>query len=605
MINRLREKLLNALESNGDELISETTKAILTTLNCDMCTLWTINHHKNHDSEKLGNYDSASLVIRYLKGDEKYPNHNPEDFVHRLRNSFIEHVINENQHNGTSYYMCCIDDEDCKKHLSYKTLKEIGLRFLICLPLLDKEKEPYAFVKLAYKERPSDDPFYKDLNMDEMTDVVNKAVSSAFSRYQMYQRQHILDDLIENYSRDKSTLKDVFYPVIHRIFKKYFDYEGASVFIWDTYDNRFNLLSTTGLKPYKGVAYYEYGEGLTSIPASEKEARIYDDLMYLERICYPRYIHKYKEDTNQDGKTLLTVPILRPSNPDDVLGVIRFTNKINKQSKKEGTSIVDYFNNADIELIKNALHYLALNVENYLAEEERKDFISKMSHEFKTPATAIKVTAESVLRNQKKNNTLFMLSRFEHYMESIIDYSNLQLMQVNTNLFLTKSGKSNLSKYSIGKHPILDIIEASINIIRPIARDKEVKFENIRIANNFPNITLKVDKEAFTMVFYNLLSNAIKYHGNDFNVLFTAEETKEGLVIYVSDNGIGIVKEDVSKIFLLGVRSKNAMVIDSDGYGIGLHVVKLIIDTFGGEIIVSNNSNPTTFKILLPRKLFI
>ena len=445
MINKLRETLLNALESNGDELISETTKAILTTLNCDMCTLWTINHHKDSNSEKLGNYDSASLVIRYLKGNEKYPNHNAEDFVHRLHNSFIEHVINENQHNGRSYYMCCIDDKDCEKYLSYKTLKEIGLKYLICLPLLDKENEPYAFVKLAYKENPSDNPSYKDLDMHEMTDVVNKAVSSAFSRYQMYQRQQILDDLIENYSRDKSNLKDIFHPVIYRIFKRYFDSEGASVFIWDTYDNRFNLLSTTGLKPYEGAAYYEYGEGLTSVSASEKEAKVYDDLLYLERTCYPRYIHKYKEDTNQPIKTLLTVPIIRPSNPDDVLGIIRFTNKINKQSKKEGFPVVDFFNSIDIELIKNALHFLALNIENYLAEEEHRDFISKMSHELKTPANAIKITAARILSKMKDNDEVFMQRLFEPYMTSIIDMATMQLFQVTTNLFLTKYGKRNIS----------------------------------------------------------------------------------------------------------------------------------------------------------------
>jgi signal transduction histidine kinase len=604
MINRLRERLLVALESNGDELVSETTKAILNMLNCDMCTLWIINHHKNSISEELGNYDSASLVIRLMKGSEKYPNYNSEDFVHRLRNSFIEYVINENQHNGKSYYICGIDDEDCKKHLSTKTLKEIGLKYLICIPLLDKEKEPYAFVMLAYKEMPFDKPSYKNLDMNEMTDVVNKAISSAFSRYQMYQKQKILDDLIENYSRNKSTLKDIFYPVIHRIFKRYFDYEGASVFIWDSFDNRFNLLSTTGLEPYEGVASYE----ITSIPSNEKNAKIYDDLEYLGRSRCPQYLHKYLEKTLHSVKTMLVVPILRPSNPENVIGIIRFTNKTNKQSVKAGTSVVDHFNNVDIELIKNAFHYLALNVENYLAEEERKDFISKMSHEFKTPATAIRVTAERVLRSYKSNNSMFMQTQFEHYMESIIDYSTLQIMQVTTNLFLNKSGKSSISKFSIGNYPIVDIIKESINIIRPIARAYCVQFDNIRISDDFPNITLRVDKEAFIMVFYNLLSNAIKYNrydSNEFRILFHAKDTSQGLMIYVSDNGIGIMEEDVHKIFLLGVRSENARKIVADGYGIGLYVVKLILDTFGGEISVSSCQNPTTFEIKLPRNLYI
>lgn len=598
-INRLRTNLLNALESEGNELISKTANAILDTLECDMCTLWAINHNTNTDSLIIGNYDSASLIIRCLKENCTYPNHNSEDFVHELPNSFIEYVINVVKENGKSFFSCDINDNDCKKHLSYNTLKKMRLTYIICIPIWDNY-DINAFVKLAFIEKPS----YNEPEIEVMTEIIGKVFASALSRYQIFQKQQIVEDLITNYSKNKSTLKDVFYPVINRIFKKYFKYEGASVFIWDSFDNRYNLLCTTGLEQYEGVAYYENGEGLTSIPASEKNAKIYDDLEYLEKSRYPRYMHKYKEKTEHPGKTLLVVPILRPSNPDNVLGIIRFTNKINKQSVEEGASVIDHFNYSDIELIKNAFHYLALNVENYLAEEERKDFISKMSHEFKTPANAIRVTADRVLRKYKSNNSMFMQKQFEHYIESIIDYSTLQIMQVTTNLFLNKSGKNSKSKFSIGNYPILDIIKESIDIIRPIARESEVHFEKILISTDFPNVTLKVDKEAFKMVFYNLLTNAIKYHSDEFSVEFHAKETPEGLSIYVSDKGIGIAKGDTNKIFLLGVRSEMARRINSDGYGIGLYVVKLIINTFGGDIRVSNNQNPTTFEIKLPRKLY-
>ena len=287
-----------------------------------------------------------------------------------------------------------------------------------------------------------------------------------------------------------------------------------------------------------------------------------------------------------------------------MIGIIRFTNKINKQSREDGVSVIDCFNNNDVELIKHASHYLALNIENYLAEQERKDFISKMSHEFKTPANAIRVTAQRALRKYQSGDTRFMQSRFERYMQNIIDFASLQIMQVTTNLFMTKSSKINKAKAIIGNYPILDIIRESIDIIRPIARENSVSFGNIYIAEDFPNITLKVDKNAFKMVFYNLLTNAIKYHGEEFYVLFSAKETSEGLVVHVSDRGIGIAEEDTSRIFLLGVRSKNAMKVSAGGYGIGLHVAKLIINTFGGTIRVSSNSNPTTFEVLFPRVLY-
>ena len=109
------------------------------------------------------------------------------------------------------------------------------------------------------------------------------------------------------------------------------------------------------------------------------------------------------------------------------------------------------------------------------------------------------------------------------------------------------------------------------------------------------------------MVFYNLLTNSIKYRvpNTDLQVLFSAEDNSEGLIINVSDSGIGVAPKDAIRIFLLGVRSDNARRINAEGYGIGLLVTKLIIEAFGGEIRLSNYKNPTTFEIKLPRTLYV
>ena len=318
-----------------------------------------------------------------------------------------------------------------------------------------------------------------------------------------------------------------------------------------------------------------------------------------------RYLHKYREITPHSGRTLLVAPILSPSNPDKVLGIIRFSNKINKFSKMRKKDVLDYFNDADVELIKNASQYLALNIENYLAEEERKDFISKMSHEFKTPANAIRVTAERTLRKFKNNDISFFRNQFEHYMQSIIGYSDMQIMQVTTNLFMTRPINSYISKYNVCKSSIISIINESIDIVRPIARDHGATFGNIVIEPNFPNIMLNVDKYAFIMVFYNLFTNAIKYRISEesFHVLISGKYNQKELIVYVEDRGIGVVMGEEEHIFNLGVRGKNARQINAEGYGIGLHVVRQIIEAYGGEIRLSHHQNPTVFEIKLPHKL--
>ena len=599
MIDKLRAALLDALESESNDLITMTIKAIQSVLECDMCTLWSINY--NNTDKDLGEFVSASLLERYMKKGLVYPTHNREDYVHPLKNSFIEYVLNKTNENKFSYYKCNINEDNCKKHKSYQSLLKMGLVYLICIPI-NKNDKPIAFIKLAYKEK-----LPLDISEDVIT-VVNQAVVSALSRHLVNKKQQILNELIINYRQmNTSNLKDLFQPIIDNIFKKYFYYEGSSVFIWDSFDNRYYLLVTTGLKdnPKLETVFYDRDEGITGNTATEKKEKIYNDLKYLEKINDPKYLHKYKEDTKHEGETLLTVPIVRPSNPNDVFGIIRFTNKVNRQSLKDGYPVIDYFNDTDVELIENASHYLALNIENYLAEEERRDFISKMSHEFKTPANAIRVNAHRVIQKFLQNDEHFMRFHFENYLQNIIDCTEMQLMQVTTNLFLSKNNKNQCTHFK-EKYRIDKIIKNIMKIIRPIAEQHAVRFDNIEIDVNFPNTTLKINKNAFKTVFYNLLTNAIKYSrpNAEFKVIFSAIDSPDGLIIYVSDYGIGIDKNDAERIFLLGVRSNRTRQINAEGYGIGLHVVKTILKMYGGEIRVSHLSNPTTFEIFLPRKIY-
>lgn len=612
VINLLREQLLIALESEGSNLISNTIQTIRDVLDCDMCTLWSINY--NNTDKELGEFKSASLLERCMKKGMVYATHDVYDYVHPLETSFIEQVFKDVNEHETLYFQYDFnkDKEKCKIHKSFQTLNNMGLSYFICIPIIKNNKN-VAFLKLAYLEEPS---FNKeeDANKDDIIEVVNQAVVSAISRHLIYQKQQILNDLMENYRRQGIfVLKDLFEPIIQYIFRKYFYYEGSSVFIRDSFDNKYYMLATTGLQDVSKMdnVFYEKGEGITGMAAEEKQKKIYDDLLTLEKKQKEkkqdvRYKHKYRENTKHQGQTLLAVPIVRPSNPDDVFGIIRFTNKINRQSLKEGYTVIDYFNDTDVELIENASHYLALNIENYLAEEERRDFISKMSHEFKTPANSIRVSAYQIKRKFSQNDEHFMRFHFVSFLQDIIDFSELQLMQATTNLFLTKSKRKRKSQLTIDLYSIKEIIQDSISIVRPIARINNVRYGNIQIDSDFPNIRIKVDKNAFMMVFYNLLTNAIKYISKekDFKVKISANNTSDGLIINVSDNGIGINSKDLKRIFLFGVRSKKASKINGDGYGIGLYVVKSILEMFDCEIRVSHASSPTTFEIKIPRKLF-
>jgi signal transduction histidine kinase len=115
--------------------------------------------------------------------------------------------------------------------------------------------------------------------------------------------------------------------------------------------------------------------------------------------------------------------------------------------------------------------------------------------------------------------------------------------------------------------------------------------------------TLSVDRSQFHQVFYNLLSNAIKYCGSGpqrFRVEITAARDDNGFNIAVADYGIGIKSEWRDAIFEEGIRGPEAHLYDVAGQGLGLWVVRQIVEAHGGAICVSKCVDPTTFMITLP-----
>ena len=378
--------------------------------------------------------------------------------------------------------------------------------------------------------------------------------------------------------------------------------------MWDSFTNRYNLISTTGIKgissksDYQKVSY-QSGEGFTGHVVTEKQSIIIDDISVEKD--NGGHIGKYPEDVKhqqEQRKTMMLVPIFRPSKRDEIVGILRFVNKKNSAN----TNVIDYFNDSDEEIISYASKYLALTIDYFLGEEERNDFISKLSHEFSSPANLIYVSAGRLLKY--KDDPHFFKRYVTPYLENIRDFSKLQLQQADTNLHVSKirQNTSRAQKYDPKFHLLTDIITQGKTAVIPHARIEDIRFDNIEIDKNFPNWMLYIDKGAFVTIFYNLLTNAIKYRNpnRNFSVKITGKEFNNWLIINISDYGLGIEMNDIEKIFLMGYRANNVTIYNSDGFGIGLPVVKQIVEDFGGMIYVSSPMTPTIFEIKLPEKLF-
>ena len=116
--------------------------------------------------------------------------------------------------------------------------------------------------------------------------------------------------------------------------------------------------------------------------------------------------------------------------------------------------------------------------------------------------------------------------------------------------------------------------------------------------------TIWADKVHITNIVLNLLDNAIKYSKEKPDITISTQNISNGILLSVKDNGIGISKENVKKIFDQFYRVSTGNVHDIKGFGLGLSYVKAIVTKHGGQISIDSELNKgSTFKIFIPFKI--
>jgi len=227
-----------------------------------------------------------------------------------------------------------------------------------------------------------------------------------------------------------------------------------------------------------------------------------------------------------------------------------------------------------------------------LLEKARTDFISTISHEFKTPLTSIMMGTSMALDedlgalNEEQQDVLNTIKedgeRLTKLVNDLLELSRLE------------SGSSvlNLESCSIGT-----VIDNSVKQFAIQAAHKNVNI-NTWVEENIPKVI--ADYEKITWVFNNLISNALKYTEPGDEIFISAYVKDEKLYVSVKDTGIGIPEEFRDKIFDKYVQVKGQD-LEARGTGLGLAVVKGIINTHGGEIwCESELDTGSTFIFTLP-----
>lgn len=225
-------------------------------------------------------------------------------------------------------------------------------------------------------------------------------------------------------------------------------------------------------------------------------------------------------------------------------------------------------------------------------EERRKNLISDISHEIKTPVSVIRAGAETLQNGaiNDKNASDKFLSAITANSERLAEMVNdlLELERIEQGQLYQQKEKIHL------KHEINLIIES----IEALANDQNVTLIN-KIGHDH---YLHTDKSAFRGIFLNLLNNAIKYSKESGLVTIASNVTNTNIVIAVEDNGYGIEKNNLQRIFDRFYRTPKARA-HTNGSGLGLSLVKQQINQIGGMIDVKSKINKgTTFFVSFPIK---
>lgn len=259
---------------------------------------------------------------------------------------------------------------------------------------------------------------------------------------------------------------------------------------------------------------------------------------------------------------LMTNKIVRP-----VLDTAERAKKISEGNYEAETDI--HSDIKETQMLLDSMNRLSLE----LAEQEnlRKRMMSDIAHELRNPVTVVKGQLEA-----------FADGVWEPTQERL----NLALSEVDRLSVLIKEveGLSVLAKeggcVSVSMADMSELVKETATGFEPLFRGKEVGLQ----VDVTPNINLAVDAAKIRQVVQNLVSNALRYTDKGGNVKITLKQDKYNVIFSVADTGIGISKEDLPNIFERFYRTDRSRARESGGMGIGLAIVKAIVDAHGAKV---------------------
>ncbi len=223
----------------------------------------------------------------------------------------------------------------------------------------------------------------------------------------------------------------------------------------------------------------------------------------------------------------------------------------------------------------------------------RRDFISNLSHELRTPVSVIRANSETLIDGALEDK-----EQAEVFAKAILHNSERLTDMVSSLLDLTRIEYGEL-KLNFQKIDLNEFINNFISSISNLSKKKNIKIEYEPNHEGYVN----ADPQAIERIMNNLIDNAIKYSKNGSTInISTLNETDKYIKVKVEDSGTGISDEDQDHIFSRFYRTASARASDNQGSGLGLAIVKHLVNSLNGEVgIDSKHKDGSIFWFSLPK----
>lgn len=243
--------------------------------------------------------------------------------------------------------------------------------------------------------------------------------------------------------------------------------------------------------------------------------------------------------------------------------------------------------------------------ESFELDKSRREFIATVSHELGTPLTGIKGATETIVANPEMPDEMK-----QHFLDMVISESD-RMTHIVHDLLVVSRLDNNRMNWKPSSFSITELIEKCCLVVSVEAQKNSQQVEYIKNDEALPEII--ADKEKVEQVLINIIQNAIKYTQSGGKIFISSDfadvkdnaELPDGkyFKLSVTDNGMGIPKEDLPHIFERFYRVEKARTSDKGGTGLGLAIAREIVQAHGGTITIKSKLRAgTTVDIYLPQK---